>query len=61
MMRTTTRETIRSAAAIRSVMEFVDEITNTIPQKDDPRSAVDRNLLACIIPFDKGTMYSRAF
>jgi hypothetical protein len=43
MMRTTTRETIRSAAAIRSVMEFVDEITNTIPQKDDPRSAVDRN------------------
>ncbi len=42
-------------------MEFVDEITNTMPQKDDPRSAVDRNLLACIIPFDKGTMYSRDF
>ncbi len=42
-------------------MEFVDEITNTMPQKDDPRSAVNRNLLAYIIPFDKGTMYSRAF
>jgi hypothetical protein len=49
MMRTTTRAESRRAAAILSVMDFVDATTNTIPQKADPRSAVDMNLLASFL------------
>jgi hypothetical protein len=49
MMRTTTGAESRRAAAILSVMEFVDATTNTIPQTADSRSAVDMNLLASFL------------
>jgi hypothetical protein len=46
MMSTTTSAAIRRPAAILRVMSFVDATTNTMPQKADPRSAVDQEPLS---------------
>ncbi len=50
MMSTTTNTTVRRHAAILSAMSFVEANTNTMPQKVNPRYAMDQESF-CTFPY----------